>query len=1491
MSLFKKLLKRSLSDFFRKRKKGLIAFSIMMLVLFGLNYFTNRYIDRVVGNVIMEFVDEKSEGFYHIEFDEIGYVINNGRFKMTGFRFDIDPVHQKNLNLRQLPQNYLYQAEIPVLNINIADVWSVFIRKKLRVTGIEIISPAIKITNLNKNKEPKKISFEAGNLYKALSEHLIELKINDFVIVDGRFDYETLDGPDYDNFHVKGLSFSVENFLLNNSSASQDGKFFYTDDISLEIKNQVLLLKDSIHKVEFDKFYISTQANKLGFHNLRLTRRDNPLADKLQRDHYEISLPDLRFSGVDFLSAYNDNFLFIDSIEIDQPEIDLVHRNKNAPRDSKRNNLLDLFMIYHDYFEVNHFILHDASLKIRDETQSKPSKYAIDHIGAVITEIKIDTVKNSLRPYDIDFNHVDLVIKDYEMLLPDSMNTIKFAKLSISSNPNIIILKDLFIQPDSTAASDHVKLKILAGLPYTVIKGFDIGKFINQDSLIISEVYIEQPDIEIISITSEHQKRDVLTPGGLFGLTDKINSFSRLFQIDKLMIADGKLSFTNHERNIEVALNKTKLEIENLKFDHFTSYEDQFLLNAGINFSTEESRVQTDDLSMDAGKIAFGSIQGRLNIENLHLVTGKRNAEIQSEFTFSDIGISGINLDEILMQQKFLVDTFRMTEGRAILNIYTNEQLTNSHKSTEHPLPAISVKNLVFDNTLAEVKSQDETIITVAILDMDISAFSLDQSLSHELKNQFDYQRINNISASDYTMFLIRQDHLLQIEEIELTDNDAITIKNFNLFPSGKPANEYKVMIPQIQMRGMDFKQILKESYYSGREIIIENPDINLKLTQSRKEKITSLDLVFMPLLLRNKLSGIGTDTLAITDAKFRFYQKTADDSLKLECDRFDFSVHNFSIDSTTEMLPGRFLFANDVLMNGEYVSLYQPGQNNFFNVNHFRASTKEQDIHLEGVYVATNIKNENDSIGQVKLSIDHLNISDLNFFNLTQHRKLDLAQIKIDNAKLNYAPAAWTENSNAPSKSDKSIIPNNTSTEKSGQIMDKINYFGESIALPATKPTKRKIHELKYLFDTMLLKSVRIDRILITDSQANLENAIEHKIDLALPEIWFLAEGISYNPVSARDSIRIFYSDRIMTRLSNLNYIFPDNMNAVRINELVINSQDSTIKVKNFQLDPLVSKYDYGTIKGFQSTWMRLNNDSIVLRNVDFLEILNHKNLRASTVSFHKLDFEIYRDKRVPFPEWQRRPLPQVELKGVDFTFNIDTIAMNNSYIGYLEHAEKSNAAGEVFFNDVNAMVVNFTNDTASIAKNPKTNISATAMVFGKGKVTAQFQFDMLNPENIHTYGVEVDSFDLTEFNRILIPNASAQVRSGKNHRIVMTAKANEQYSYGEMRFYYNDLRVQLLNPETELPRGLGNVLGSFFANTFIIRTNNPKNFVLRKGDIFFERDEKRAIFNYWTKTFLSGVISSIGATNNKKKIEKMHEEYLKGLEQKKSEEITLHN
>jgi hypothetical protein len=439
----------------------------------------------------------------------------------------------------------------------------------------------------------------------------------------------------------------------------------------------------------------------------------------------------------------------------------------------------------------------------------------------------------------------------------------------------------------------------------------------------------------------------------------------------------------------------------------------------------------------------------------------------------------------------------------------------------------------------------------------------------------------------------------------------------------------------------------------------------------------------------------------------------------------------------------------------------------------------------------------------------------------------------------------------------------------------------GQSSAKDTKKIKGYDLTKNDFLFDTLLLERIRIKRLLITDSKGSYENDTKFTI----PNLWLLAENINYDPVSAKDASRIFFSDNLVAKIANFSYVTPDNLSSISMDEMEINSKDSSITVNNFILTPLVSRYDYGPARGFQSTWMQMKNESIILDKVDFLKIINKGALYAKSLKIYKPEISVFRDKRIPFPEWQRKPLPQTTLRELGFTVNIDTINLINGYINYQEHPEKAYSTGEVFFTDLNATILNLTNDSIRTLTYSKTNIEASANVFDKGKVKAAFLFDLKNMDNIHTYGIELDSMDLSEFNRILIPSASVQIASGHNNKIIMNARANETYSYGEMKFYYDELKIQLLNRETETPKGLGNALGSFFANTFIIKTNNPRNFFLRKGDIFFERDEKRAIFNYWTKTFLSGVVSSIGATNNKKKYNKMQAEDQKKTTQEISE------
>ncbi len=1515
MSLFTNLIKKSAMVFFQKWKKWIIGLFIFIGLLIGLNYLVNQYVDKVVGSIIKEFVHDKSDGFYKVDYSEIGYIINGGRFYLNDFRFDIHPDYKNNLSYEELEKNYIYKANIPIFHIDIIDFWSIVINKKLRVIGIEIGSPEIKIINLNKNKDPKKISFEAGNLYKVLSGHLEELKINNFVISKGEFDYKTYKGPDYDNFLVKGVTFEVRNFQVNEQASSRKDKFFYTDDISLEIENQILLLKDSLHKVTFDRFYISTRKNEMGFENFNLKRRDVSLAHENIHDLYDVSVPRLRLSGIDFLSAYNNSMLIIDSIMIEQPIINVRKRSKADKGDQTKNNLLDIAMDYNDYLAINNFTLDDARLFFTNETLAQPKTYSVDNISAMLSNFIIDSIKDDMHKYIFEFDKIELIVKDYNEKLPDGESTIKFNEFSITSNPLKIQLKDLVIQPDSSISNLNDKTNFYANIPYIVISEFDISKAINKDTIAIEELYIENPEIIISQAGTKKSTAQKTSPEGMFGIYKKLQAFSSLFVLNKINIRNGGVNIKGMGN--DVRLKNLNLVVENIHVDSLTVTKNDFFGNAELRLSAENSFAKIKPGTIKFDKLEFASTHGRLQFEGLNFNSISSDNNIG--FSFPEFKVTGINTNEILFENKINLDTLKFQEvgiHYKLPNVPAKKN--NAAKKPAANLPFISINHLIGIDNDVNIESKNTPIFKANNINFNISNFRIDQSISDKLINQFDYNVVHSISVDDYSFFLAEQSHQIVADHI-LWDNKNATFSmdNIHLIPVGNPKNKYNISIPNIKMTGIDLKGVMKSSYYHGDEILIDHPVINLKLSEGKQRKMTSLDLGFIPLILRNKYLGAQARKFSIVEAKINVSKKLENDFLEFEADNITLLVDNFKVDSTTVMASDRFLFAHDVKIHGDYLSVHQTSASNFYSINHFYVSTGEGDIKLDGIYFATNIKREFQEKSKMKFTAEHLNIKDFNFFNLTQNQKLDISDILIDNGDFYLLPVDKSGGAsgsiNNGKLSNKALVDNISNLLKSNSIFGQPqknqneksspsnikSLISKSLHIEATKElqsdpnyvdenssdrNKESINNKAYPFDTLILKSIDIDRFLINDLKVTVDNPQGDKAEIAVPDIWFLAEGIKYDPVTALDTNRIFYSDNLMAKITNFYFVLPDNLSSIRVDELTLNSKDSTILATNFALIPLVSRYEYGPAKGFQATWLQIENNSIALDKVDFLSIINNKTFDAQKLEVNKLDISVFRDKRLEFPEWQRRPLIQTNLRNLNFTINVDTVLVHDGFVSYQEHGEKAKATGEVFFSDLNASVYNLTNDSVRMLSYPNTQLNITTNAFGKGHVEGEFLFDLVNEDNIHTYEIAVDSFDLTEFNRILIPSASVEISSGYSENITMSATASENYSYGEMKFYYEDLKIALLDRETETPKGVGNALGSFFANTFIIKSDNPRNLILRKGDIFFERDKKRAIFNYWSKTILSGVVSSIGATNNKKKIKKMQEKDLKRLREQES-------
>ena len=58
-----------------------------------------------------------------------------------------------------------------------------------------------------------------------------------------------------------------------------------------------------------------------------------------------------------------------------------------------------------------------------------------------------------------------------------------------------------------------------------------------------------------------------------------------------------------------------------------------------------------------------------------------------------------------------------------------------------------------------------------------------------------------------------------------------------------------------------------------------------------------------------------------------------------------------------------------------------------------------------------------------------------------------------------------------------------------------------------------------------------------------------------------------------------------------------------------------------------------------------------------------------------------------------------------------------------------------------------------------------------------------------------------------------------------------------------------------------------SFLANTFVINNKSPNGKNLRVGEIYFERDKQKSIFNFLWKSLLSGIKPSLGINEKNKK------------------------
>ena len=221
-----------------------------------------------------------------------------------------------------------------------------------------------------------------------------------------------------------------------------------------------------------------------------------------------------------------------------------------------------------------------------------------------------------------------------------------------------------------------------------------------------------------------------------------------------------------------------------------------------------------------------------------------------------------------------------------------------------------------------------------------------------------------------------------------------------------------------------------------------------------------------------------------------------------------------------------------------------------------------------------------------------------------------------------------------------------------------------------------------------------------------------------------------------------------------------------------------------------------------------------------------------------------------------------------------VDTVEFINGSVLYTEVNEKTKLPGVIPVKRLSLILRNVKN--YKMTETDSLEIFATGYILDTVWIRLRVKQSYRDTAGGFRMTVRMKPGDLTILNSVLIPLASVKLLSGKLDTLDLRAVGREYLAMGEMKMFYEDLKIQFLKDGIENKKNLRTRLLSFLANTLIIRKNNKS----RTGDVFFIRHRDRSAINYLVQITFSGMAGSTGVKNYKKQIRRYQKELAeKGL------------
>lgn len=370
-------------------------------------------------------------------------------------------------------------------------------------------------------------------------------------------------------------------------------------------------------------------------------------------------------------------------------------------------------------------------------------------------------------------------------------------------------------------------------------------------------------------------------------------------------------------------------------------------------------------------------------------------------------------------------------------------------------------------------------------------------------------------------------------------------------------------------------------------------------------------------------------------------------------------------------------------------------------------------------------------------------------------------------------------------------------------------------------------------------------------------------------------------------DTNRVWMASEIQLKGSDVPVEISNKWYNIELKELFLSTKEKKLSVDSFLLIPKYKEREF-TDKFKYSVSVYQVSTSILMEEVDFKGLFQHKKFHATSLLFKKGELRVFTDKAKPGENQNViRNAPHLAFQRLKIPFNLDRLKLDSVDIVYREHAPKSGRTGQVSFLNITGEITGVTNDPNQLKKNPWARANFATAFMGRTPLKVELNFNLLADDGDFSYKGSLGSVRAEHYNKeFLEPLTMIRAEKGVVHSLSFDVKANKRGSYGTVNMRYSDLKVSILVKGNSGAIGKDGLF-SFIANKFLVTSDNPiPGLPPRVGHFRYSHAPNHSFFNLMWKSIFEGIKGIALETKEQKKEDKRRLKEIRKEEEKKKKE-----